>query len=435
MERPVRRVWVGSRRPGLVTQPQPGGVRPGAPTPRARSALPSFRLVSGSSLGLTASCRLLRLPPALGAALRRSCPPASPAHPHPALSVRVGRCRYGSPSVGAGQRPAKALASLRPLSGAFRPLLPAAALCRCPCIGPAVAELPRAALSVASAGCGWPGRQGVGGLEASCALPLSGHTTPMVPAAHPRHAKRVTAAECDRPGEDSASLWHPAPGFACHGSHGQSACGSGWPLGRPARFFRSQGWVETGKKLLFCAEEGIWMKRDVYQAVTTRIMDALQQGVSLAEALGCPDGAAPQSGERETVSRDECLDTRRAGGFPVLADLSPGPAARRPCQSGRAGDDGHLLESAGQAGTGQDAGEPARSRSPAGLRWPAPIPCSTPASASCPSSGASGRRSRPRSWLRRTESRRVSRSWPGCPSGLRSFMLASGRSTNPARIV
>ena len=118
---------------------------------------------------------------------------------------------------------------------------------RCPSAGPAVAELSRAAVSVASAGFGRPGRPGqLGNLEAWCALPLFGHTTPLVPAAHPRHAKRVTAAECGRSRlqtspapatcararplarlrvtpQDNASLAQPAPGQGpCHGSRGQS---------------------------------------------------------------------------------------------------------------------------------------------------------------------------------------------------------------------
>ena len=145
--------------------------------------------------------------------------------PTPALSVRVGRCRYGSPSVGAGQRPAKALALLPPSVGGvppsvarFRPLL-----LPLPWPGPAVAELPRAALSdPPQAAAGQPA-QGVGNLGVVC--------PPAVRAHHADGPGRAPAPgqACHGclmrpvPIKANASLAHPAPGRGpCHGARGQS---------------------------------------------------------------------------------------------------------------------------------------------------------------------------------------------------------------------
>ena len=120
--------------------------------------------------------------------------PAPVPIPPPALSVRVGRCRYGSPSVGAGHRPGQALASLPAL---YRG--PSALCCPLP---PSVAapirtsggRAAQAGRGRSSAGYGRPGRLGRRQSEASCALPLSGHTTPMGQAAHP--APRTACHGC-----------------------------------------------------------------------------------------------------------------------------------------------------------------------------------------------------------------------------------------------
>ena len=236
--------------------------------------------ISGRRCCLTADLRPPILPPPRGRVRRGPFGSAARrTDPHP-RSVGTGRGAVGTgPPLSvrvSGQ--ARPWPRCRPLSGAFRPLLPASALCRCPWTGgPAAAQgaggedngywykspslwlrlkfspasqgpglrecqpwgvnpqnpkgfstLFRALCSKASvlnegealsypqnngrggraaqadrvrssARYGRPGRPGqLGNREASCALPLSGHTTPMDQAAHPRHAKRVTAADCGR---------------------------------------------------------------------------------------------------------------------------------------------------------------------------------------------------------------------------------------------
>ena len=211
---------------------------------------PVFTLAWRSAPVLTPDDRSAALPALLSLWSQNQAPP--PLCRYGSSSVRGARWSVGAGrplSVQVGQpRPWPLLPSVvrcRPLSLAP----PSVARCRplsLPLIGPAVAELPRAAVSdPPQAAAGQPA-QGVGNFEASCALPLSGHTTPMVPAAHPRHAKRVMAVDGGRSRsktfpapatrarprplsrlrvapQDNASLWQPAPGQGpCHGSHGQS---------------------------------------------------------------------------------------------------------------------------------------------------------------------------------------------------------------------
>ena len=292
-----------------------------------------------------------------GSAARRTDPRPRSVGAGRALSVRVPLCRLRV----IGQ--ASPWPRFRPLSGAFRPLLPAAALCRCLWTGPAAAQgagredngywykspslwlrlkfsaasqgpglrecqpwgvnpqnpkgfstLFRALCSKASvlneggapsyshnngrggraaqadrvqssARYGWPGRPGqFGNREAWCALPLSGHTTPIAVAAHLRQGNPVTAAKAAPAGDkDSPApstrarprplsrlherpprhclLWHPAPGQGpCHGPHEQSA-GEAVGASRPLiRFFPVQSSGENRKKTssFFCsAEEGV----------------------------------------------------------------------------------------------------------------------------------------------------------------------------------
>ena len=122
----MRRVWVGSRRPGLVTPPQPGGARPArappwlpcAPSRPARSALPSFR--PGLRLPARPHGRVSSPAPA---SCTRCGPPLLPS-PTPALSVRVPLCRCGS---AASQGPGLASALCRGHSALCCPLPPSVA--------------------------------------------------------------------------------------------------------------------------------------------------------------------------------------------------------------------------------------------------------------------------------------------------------------------
>ena len=118
--------------------------------------------------------------------------------PAPALSVRVGRCRYGSPSVGAGQRPGKALASLPPSVGGVPPSV---ARCR-----PLSLPLDRASGGRAaqaghvrsSASYGRPARPGRRRIEASCAA-VVGPRTPRRWSS-PRTRARATLSQLRGPG-------------------------------------------------------------------------------------------------------------------------------------------------------------------------------------------------------------------------------------------
>ena len=164
-----------------------------------------------------------------------SCPPtpldvasaASSPRPPPrsvgagrALSVRVPLCRCGS---AARQGPGLA-------SALCCPLPPSVAVPASDQRWPSCPGRPCPILRTLRP----PSPPRASAIEASCALPLSGHTTPMVPAAHPRQGKPVTAASCGRsrlqprppatratpsvsrlqavPTKDNASLWQPAPG-------------------------------------------------------------------------------------------------------------------------------------------------------------------------------------------------------------------------------
>ena len=157
-------------------------------------------------------------------------PSSPPAHSTPALSVRVGRCRYGSPSVGADQRPGKALASLPPSVGGIPPSVARCRPLSLPLNRTSGGRAAQGGRGRSSAGFGWPGRPGRRRSKASCALPMSGHTTPMVPAAHPRHAKRVTAAEGGRSrSKATPPFGNPRQAQApVTGRTGSPACGSGW---------------------------------------------------------------------------------------------------------------------------------------------------------------------------------------------------------------
>ena len=154
-------------------------------------------------------------------------------------------CRYGSPAVGTvPPLSVRVSGQLRPwprfrrLSGAFRPLLGASALCRVPRERPVVAGCP---------GRPCPILRRLRPASPPRAPAVSGVVRP--PAVRAHHADGPVRAPAPRrachgcrqrpvPVEDSASLACPAPGQGpCHGSRGQSAGESGWPYGPSKSFF------------------------------------------------------------------------------------------------------------------------------------------------------------------------------------------------------
>ena len=201
--------------------------------------------------------RLHRRQAAARCCLTADLGPPSPLVP-PAAGHRLGGVQPPSPprSVGAGQRPAKALASLPPSVARCRPL-------SLPLIGPAVAELPRPAMSDPPQAPVGQAAQGVGNREASCALPLSGHTTPMVPAAHPRQDNPGTAADCGRgrlqavpPQRQRLPLATRArPRPLSRVARSVQLPTSVGPSGHPARFFPVSSWGEDREKTSFFAWE------------------------------------------------------------------------------------------------------------------------------------------------------------------------------------
>ena len=191
-----------------------------------------------------------------------------------ARSVRFPLCQCGSTRQGPGR--------CRPLSGAFRPLLPAAALCRCP----APVKAQRSPLTPggrvrSSASCGRPGRPARRRSvwrRAPCS-PLRAHHAagpgpstrarpslsrlrsraarlkPSPPPSNLRQAKPVTVATTPR---KAAPPRHPRQAERVTAAR-RSACGSGRPSGRSGRFFPVRSWGENRKKpsSFFCSQEGL----------------------------------------------------------------------------------------------------------------------------------------------------------------------------------
>ena len=194
-------------------------------------------------------------------------------------------CRCGSGAVGAGPPLSVRVSGqprpwprCRPLSGAFRPRLPVAALCRCPWFGPEVAELPRPAMSNPPQATAGQPAQGVGGLRRRVlrSLVLAHHADGPghAPApGQPCHGCEVRAGPVEAPPPATcarhslsrlqavptgAAFSNRTPRRACHGSHSQSASNSGRPFGPSVSFFpvRIMGENREKRTCFFCIGKG-----------------------------------------------------------------------------------------------------------------------------------------------------------------------------------
>ena len=135
--------------------------------------------------------------------------------------------------------------------------LVASALCRVPPphqSGPAVAELPRPAMSDpphAPAGQPAQGSSAVLRRRAPSRCPGTPRRW-----AWPAHPRQETCHGCEGwagPVEDSASFGNPRQ-ETCHGPHGRRLAEAGGPSGRPARFFPVRIWGGNREKISFFAQ-------------------------------------------------------------------------------------------------------------------------------------------------------------------------------------